>query len=109
MCSKSEHDFAFGYDGVFKGGHLKSDYDGLKWETVDGNAEILPGVTLIQVPGHTAGTMAMQVDLPDTGTMLFTSDAVFMGDTYGPPASSATLVYDLIAFYQSIEKVRAPG
>ena len=87
VCSKNEHDFAFGFDGVLTGGHLKADYDKLKWETVDGDAELLPGATLIQVPGHTPGTMAMRVDLPETGTMIFTSDAVFMGDTYGPPAT----------------------
>jgi hypothetical protein len=31
--------------------------------------------------------MSMRVDLPDTGTMIFTSDAVYMGESYGrrPP------------------------
>lgn len=106
VCSKNEHDFAFGFDGVFSGGHLKSDYDGLKWETVDGDTELLPGVTLIQVPGHTPGTMAMRVDLPETGTMIFTSDAVFMGDTFGPPATPGFLINDLTTWYPSVEKVR---
>lgn len=106
VCSKREYDFAFGFDGPFTGGHLKSDYDGLRWETVAEDAEILPGVTLIQVPGHTPGTMAMRVDLPDTGTMIFTSDAVFMGDTYGPPATPGTLMQDLVAFYSSVQKIR---
>jgi N-acyl homoserine lactone hydrolase len=106
VCSKREHDYAFGFNGPFSGGHMKADYEGVKWETVDGDDEFLPGVSFIQVPGHTAGTMAMRVDLPDTGTMIFTSDAVFMGDTYGPPANGATLVNDLGAFYQSIEKIR---
>ena len=106
ICSKKEHDFAFGFDGLFTGGHLKSDYDKLKWETVDGDAELLPGVTLIQVPGHTPGTMAMRVDLPETGTMIFTSDAVFMGDTYGPPTTPGFLINDLAAWYPSVEKIR---
>jgi glyoxylase-like metal-dependent hydrolase (beta-lactamase superfamily II) len=106
VCSKEEYDFAFGFDGLFTGAHLKSDYDGLKWDTVDGDSEFLPGVSLIQAPGHTPGTTAMRVDLPDTGTMIFTSDAVFMGDTYGPPAAGATLVNDLTAFYRSVEKIR---
>ena len=29
--------------------------------------------------------MAIRVDLADEGTMLFTSDAIYMGDSYGPP------------------------
>jgi glyoxylase-like metal-dependent hydrolase (beta-lactamase superfamily II) len=106
VCSKEEHDFAFGLDGLFAGAHLKTDYDGLKWDTVAGDTEFLPGVSLIQAPGHTPGTTAMRVDLPDTGTMIFTSDAVFMGDTYGPPATPGTLVTDLTAFYRSVEKIR---
>jgi N-acyl homoserine lactone hydrolase len=106
ICPKKEYHFAFGFNGVFTGGHLKSDYDKLKWETVDGDAELLPGVTLIQVPGHTPGTMAMRVDLPETGTMIVTSHAVFMGDTYGPPTTPGFLINDLAAWYPSVEKIR---
>jgi glyoxylase-like metal-dependent hydrolase (beta-lactamase superfamily II) len=39
--------------------------------------------------------------------MLFTSDAVYMGDSYGPPAVAAAIVNDLNAFYESVEKVRS--
>ena len=48
--------------------------------------------------------MAMKVDLPDTGTMIFTSDAVYMGDSYGPPATPAAIVNDLSAWYASVGK-----
>ena len=73
-----------GFEGLFAGAHLKTDYEGLELETVSGDTEFLPGVTLLETPGHTVGTMSMQVDLPDTGTMIFTSDAVYMGESYGP-------------------------
>jgi glyoxylase-like metal-dependent hydrolase (beta-lactamase superfamily II) len=106
VCSKPEQDFAFGYEGAFNGAHLRADYDGLDFETVEGDTEFLPGVTLIQAPGHTPGTMAMQVDLPESGTMIFTSDAVYMGDADGPPATPAANVNDLSAWYGSVEKVR---
>jgi N-acyl homoserine lactone hydrolase len=36
--------------------------------------------------------MSVQVDLPDTGTMIFTPDAVYMGESYGPPATPAAIV-----------------
>jgi N-acyl homoserine lactone hydrolase len=106
VCNDKEKDFAFGFDGVFTGAHLKTDYEGLDFETVSGDTEILPGVTLIEAPGHTPGTMSMRVDLPDTGTMIFTSDAIYMGDSYGPPAVPAAIVNDLSAWYSSVEKVR---
>ncbi len=73
---------------------------------VSGDTEFLPGVTLIEAPGHTPGTMALRVDLADEGTMIFTSDAVYMGDSYGPPATPAAIVNDLGAWYASVEKIR---
>jgi N-acyl homoserine lactone hydrolase len=106
VCSDVEKDFAFGYEGAFNGAHLKADYEGLDFETISGDTEFLPGVTFIQAPGHTPGTMAMQVDLADSGTMIFTSDAVYMGDSYGPPATPAAIVNDLSAWYGSVEKIR---
>ncbi len=106
ICNDKEKEFAFGFDGLFTGAHLKTDYEGLEFETVSGDTEILPGVTLIEAPGHTPGTMAMQVELPNTGTMIFTSDAIYMGDSYGPPVAAAAIVNDLNDFYRSVEKIR---
>ncbi|MBO2449909.1 N-acyl homoserine lactonase family protein [Actinomadura barringtoniae] len=106
VCNDKEKEFAFGISGAFEGAHLKSDYEGLDFETVSGDTEILPGVTLVEAPGHTPGTMAMAVDLPDTGMMIFTSDAVYLGDSYGPPATPAAIVNDLGAWYSSVEKIR---
>jgi N-acyl homoserine lactone hydrolase len=106
VCHQREKDFAFGFDGLFTGAHLKTDYEGLEFETVSGDTEFLPGVTLIETPGHTVGCMSMQVDLPDTGTMIFTSDAVYMGESYGPPVTPAAIVNNLEDFYASVEKLR---
>jgi glyoxylase-like metal-dependent hydrolase (beta-lactamase superfamily II) len=106
VCNEKEKQFAFGFDGPFTGAHLKADYEGLEFKTVSGDTEFLPGVTLVEAPGHTPGTMSMKVDLPDTGTMIFTSDAIYMGDSYGPPATPAAIVNDLTAFYSSVEKIR---
>ncbi|QYC44120.1 N-acyl homoserine lactonase [Nonomuraea coxensis DSM 45129] len=57
VCNDKEKEFAFGYAGAFDGAHLKADYEGLDFTTVSGDTEILPGVTLIEAPGHTVGTI----------------------------------------------------
>lgn len=106
VCNDKEKDWALGFEGAFNGAHLKADYEGLDFEIVSGDTEILPGVTLIEAPGHTPGTMSMQVNLPETGTMIFTSDAIYMGDSYGPPPVPAAIVNDLSAWYASVEKIR---
>src|ERR1700749_1481716 len=106
ICSEAEKEFAFGFDGPFNGAHIKGDYDSLDFETVSGDAEFLPGVSFIQTPGHTPGSMSMRVDLPETGTMIFTADAVYMGASYGPPVVPAAIVNNLEQFYSSVEKIR---
>ncbi|HEX9527883.1 MAG TPA: hypothetical protein VF951_10320 [Streptosporangiaceae bacterium] len=58
---------------------------------------------------NTPGSMSMRVDLPETGTMIFTADAVYMGASYGPPAVPAAIVNNLEQFYSSVEKLRAIG
>lgn len=106
ICSKDEYDGAFGFEGYNLGAHVKKDYGNLSFETVEGDTEILPGVTLLQTPGHTWGTMSLQVDLPDTGTMIFTSDAIYRSESYGPPSIGAGIVYDSRKWFASVEKIR---
>ncbi|HWG11881.1 MAG TPA: MBL fold metallo-hydrolase, partial [Streptosporangiaceae bacterium] len=106
VCSEAEKEFAFGFDGPFTGAHIKDDYADLNFETVSGDAGFLPGVSFIQTPGHTPGSMSMRVDLPESGTMIFTADAVYMGASYGPPAVPAAIVNNLEQFYASVEKLR---
>ncbi len=106
VVSQAELDGAFGYEGPSLGGHVLSDYDRLSFTTVQGDTEVLPGVTLLQTPGHSWGTMSLKVDLPDTGTMIFTSDAVYLDENYGPPATAAGIVWDSRQWFASVEKIR---
>lgn len=92
--------------GEFQGAHLVSDFDGLNIEAVHGDAEIVPGVDVIFTPGHTWGTMSLKVDLPEAGTKIFTSDAVYMGASWGPPAIGAGIVWDSVGWLESVEKLR---
>ncbi|MFF5138590.1 N-acyl homoserine lactonase family protein [Streptomyces sp. NPDC013157] len=106
VCSQAEYEGAFGFEGYCDGPFIRSDYGELPFETVHEDTEILPGVTLLQTPGHTWGTMSLQVDLPDTGTMIFTSDAIFLGDNFGPPVVTPGTVYDSQKWLASVEKIR---
>jgi N-acyl homoserine lactone hydrolase len=106
ICSDVEKDFAFGFDGAFAGAHLKADYEDLEFETVSGDVDFLPGVSFLATPGHTAGSMSMRVDLPDSGTMIFTADAIYRGESYGPPAVPASIVNNLEDWFASVEKLR---
>lgn len=106
VVNRKEHEGALGFDGPFKGAHLKVDYEGLPFETIEGDVDLAPGVSVIETPGHTWGTMSLRVDLPGSGTKIFTSDAVYMRDSWGPPAVGAAIVWDNLAWLDSVEKLR---
>ncbi len=106
ICTQKEYDGAMGFEGPHFGVHIKADYADLKWTTIDTDQEIVKGVTLIQSPGHTWGTASLKVDLPETGTMVFTSDAVYMTTSFGSPAVGSSVVYDSIAWLNSVENLR---
>lgn len=48
----------------------------------------------------------MQVELRDSGTMIFTSDAIYMGASYGPPTTPAAIVNSLSDFYSTVDRIR---
>lgn len=106
VIDEEEKKGALSFDGYYQGAHIKSDYDGLAFTTVNEDTEILPGITLLRTPGHTWGTMSLQVDLADSGTMLFTSDSLYLKESYGPPAIAAGIVYDTVSWFRSVEKIR---
>jgi glyoxylase-like metal-dependent hydrolase (beta-lactamase superfamily II) len=78
----------------------------LDLDTINEDTEILPGVTLLRTPGHTWGTLSLKVDLADAGVMIFASDSVYLKESYGPPPIAAGIVYDTVAWFKSVEKLR---
>lgn len=50
--------------------------DSLRWRTLDGDAEIVPGVDAIATPGHSPGHMSYRVRMAESGTWLFAVDAI---------------------------------
>jgi len=109
LVHRKEYQGAMSIPGEVQGFHLKADYtmDGLRWTPLVEDTEVMEGVRLVEVPGHTWGTMCLMVDLPNTGTMIFTSDAAYMKDSYGPPPAGSPIVYDNLAWLNSIERIRS--
>ncbi len=46
-----------------------------RWQELDGDQQLAPGVHVITTPGHTPGHLSFWVDLEQTGTWIFPSDA----------------------------------
>src|SRR5438270_4435823 len=50
----------------------------LRYRLVDGDAELLPGLTVLDTCGHAPGHQSVLVRLPQTGLVLLAIDAVMM-------------------------------
>ncbi len=55
------------------------DHPALRYRLVDGDIELLPGLTLLKTSGHTTGHQSVLVRLPQTGPVLLAIDAIMMG------------------------------
>lgn len=60
------------------------DHPALRYRLVDGDTELLPGLTLIETSGHIAGHQSVLVRLPRTGAVLLAIDAVMMERLFTP-------------------------
>jgi N-acyl homoserine lactone hydrolase len=60
------------------------DHPALRYRLVDGDTELLPGLTLLKTSGHVAGHQSVLVRLPQTGPVLLAIDAVMMAHTFTP-------------------------
>jgi N-acyl homoserine lactone hydrolase len=51
-----------------------------RWQGLDGEAELAPGVSVFPTPGHTPGHMSFRVELGQTGTWIFAADAADLSE-----------------------------
>jgi N-acyl homoserine lactone hydrolase len=60
------------------------DHPALRYRSVDGDTELLPGLTLLETSGHAPGRQSVLVRLPQTGPVLLAIDAVMMQRLFTP-------------------------
>ncbi|UWG98933.1 N-acyl homoserine lactonase family protein [Dehalobacter sp. DCM] len=77
-----------------------------QYHLIDHDIELLPGIELVTLPGHTPGLLGLIVHLPKEGTLVFPQDAINDRRVYGPPAQEPGLAYDKTDYSHSVEKVR---
>lgn len=89
-------------------GYCKKDLDVTvrQYHLVEDELELIPGVELINLPGHTPGLLGLIIHLEKGGTFIFPMDAVYTNEIYGPPAKASGLLHNREEYFKSIEKVR---
>jgi N-acyl homoserine lactone hydrolase len=64
------------------------DHPALRYRLIDGDIELLPGLTLLKTSGHTPGHQSVMLRLPQSGPILLAVDAVMIQRTFTPDRSA---------------------
>jgi N-acyl homoserine lactone hydrolase len=86
------------------------DWMDARWELLDGDAEVLPGLEVIATPGHTAGHQCVVVRGAGDAFDLLIGDAAYTPQVYGDPASDELppgQASDVPAWRDSMRRIHA--
>ena len=88
------------------------DFMNTRWELLDGDAEVLPGLSVITTPGHTVGHQCVVVASAG-GNDLLIGDAAYTPRLYASPPPDEDLVpgqaADPVAWRDSLHRIQAAG
>lgn len=85
VVQEEELKFAYAPHPVFARGFAKELMQGIHWRIVSGDAEVVPGIRVLHVPGHTPGTQAVAIDT-EKGTAIL-SGFCATNEVFYPPES----------------------
>jgi N-acyl homoserine lactone hydrolase len=91
IVQKDEYAYAHYPASFFESFYYRKNFDlpEAKWRLLDGDTELVPGVSVLRTDGHTPGHQSLLVELPETGAVILSGDACY--------------------WQESIDKERPPG
>ena len=81
-----------------------------RFELLDGDTEIVPGVSVIATPGHTSGHQSVLVATTEGGPDVLIGDAAYTSVQYGGPVDAKLpdgQASDRVAWGESLQRIRA--
>jgi N-acyl homoserine lactone hydrolase len=90
VVQRAHHDAARSGFQRFQGTRQQWDHPEHRFRFVDGDAELLPGIELIETSGHVPGHQSVLVRLPETGPVLLAIDAITASGQLDPDTREIT-------------------
>jgi N-acyl homoserine lactone hydrolase len=84
VVQREHYELALGGHPRLAKARIHWDHPGLRYRLLDGDTELLPGLTLLETSGHVAGHQSVLVRLPKAGSVLLAIDAVMMSRLFTP-------------------------
>ena len=107
VTQQDEYAYASYPAGFFSSYYYKKNFDlpGYRWRLLDGDTEIVPGVTALRSDGHTPGHQSLLVELPQTGPVILAGDCCYWQESIEkeiPPG----VVWDPTRAMHSIKRLK---
>lgn len=89
--------------------YLPADFDrDLNWQVVHHDRQLLPGIELLHLPGHTPGLLGAHIERADADDLLVAGDVAFLAPNYEQRRSmGASLLYDSKANEESLRRLQS--
>lgn len=84
IVQRTHYELALSGHPRFAAARAHWDHPALRYRLIEGETELVPGLTLIETSGHTPGHQSVLVRLPQTGPVLLAIDAVMMQRLFTP-------------------------
>jgi N-acyl homoserine lactone hydrolase len=84
VVQREHYELARGGHPRYAGARSHWDHPLLRYRLVEGDIELLPGLTLLETSGHCPGHQSVLVHLPQTRNVLLTIDAVAIERSFTP-------------------------
>lgn len=101
-----EHAYLSAKSSAGDDAYLASDFDrDLNWQVVHGDRQLVAGIELLHLPGHTPGLLGAHIERED-GDILIAGDEAFLAENYEQGREmGSSLVYDSRGWAESRRKL----
>jgi len=110
IVQEAELNFALNPHPLYSAVFQKQWYEGINFKTVNGDLEILPGISTLFLPGHTKGSQGVSIDTPKGKVVI--AGFCSLDENFGKKDAAAPVILpgiciDPMQAYDSILKVKA--
>lgn len=79
LAQRDEYAYAHHPAPFFAGFYYRKNFDlpGARWRLLDGDTELVPGITVLRSDGHTPGHQSLLVELPESDPVILAGDCCY--------------------------------
>lgn len=108
ILQQAEFDGAMAIEPPGLAAYVTSQYRNLdvRWRLINGDLDLMQGVRILSLPGHSYGTQGVAIRLIESGLFVLASDAAHVRASLAEPPIGSPNTYDSVSWRQSIRRLQ---